>query len=111
MSESLKELEQIKADLLANEKKIIQAKADEAEKQAEAQKKVDSELKIANQIAFVKRQELINLEKTLAPLVSQYAQLKRNHIKNDITDKWDAFIADLKGEKKPRKKRATKIEE
>ena len=68
MSESLKELEQIKADLLANEKKIIQAKADEAEKQAEAQKKVDAELKIANQMAFVKRQELINLEKTLAPL-------------------------------------------
>lgn len=111
MSESLQELERIKADLLATEKKILKLKEVEAEKAKVASKKLDAEVKKAEQKAFVANQELINLERSLTPLLKQYTTLKRNHVKNEFTDKWDAFIADLKGEKKPRKKRTPKTEE
>ena len=111
MSETLKDLKQIEADLLANKAKLIKAQAIEDEKKAEAKLKRDIERRAEESKAYVARQELINLEKSIIPLVKQYANLKRNHISNDFTDKWDAFFADLKGEKKPRKKRITKLEE
>lgn len=111
MSESLKELEQVKANLLATEKKIQEARKIEAVKQLEAKTKRDAEQRKAKARAFVARQDLINLEATVLKHVKLYAGYKKNHIKNDITDKWDAFLADLKGEKKPRKKRTPKTEE
>ena len=111
MSESLNELNAIKRDLLANQKKIEKAQLIEHNKQKEERSKLDYETKKAEQKAFVARQELNNLEKSLMPLVRKYAQLKRNHVKNEFTDKWDAFISDLKGEKKPRKKRTPKTED
>lgn len=111
MSESLKELKKIKDDLLANQKKIEQAQIIEAEKQAEAKLKRDAEQRKAEAKAFVARQELKNLEITISKEVKLYAGYKRNHIKNELTDKWDAFLADLRGEKKPRKKRTPKTEE
>jgi hypothetical protein len=111
MSESLKELKKIEADLLDNRKKIEKAEKVEAEKQAEAKLKREIEQRKAGDLAFVARQELKNLESEISKLVKVYAGYKRNHVSNELTEKWDAFIADLKGEKKPRKKRATKIEE
>jgi hypothetical protein len=111
MSESLKELEKINAELLANQKKIETAQAVEAEKQADAKKKRDVERRAAEAKAFVARQELKNLESTVGKLVKVYAGYKRNHVTNEVTEKWDAFLADLKGEKKTRKPRKKKTEE
>lgn len=111
MSESLKELDKIKADLLDNQKKIEAAKKIEAVKQLEAKTKRDAEQRKAKAKAFVARQDLINLEATVLKHVKLYAGYKKNHVKNEITEKWDAFLSDLKGEKKPRKKRTPKTEE
>jgi hypothetical protein len=110
MSE-LNELKKIEADLLANKKKIEQAEAIEASKQAEAKVKQEAEMRKAQAKAFVARQELKNLEKTILKYVKVYVGKKQKHFSDEETAKWDAFLADLKGEKKPRKKRATKIEE
>ena len=111
MSESLKELERINAELLANQKKIETAQALEAEKQAEARKKRDIEQREQEAKAFVARQKLKNLEKETNKIVKVYAGFKQNHVTNEITEKWDAFLADLKGEKKTRKPRKKKTEE
>ena len=111
MSESLKDLKQIEAELQANKIKIAKAQQIEDEKQAEKKRKEEAERKEARQKAFVARQNLINLERDIAREVSLYAQFKRKHVKNEITAKWDAFLTDLRGEKKPRKPRKTKTEE
>ena len=109
--DKLTELKKIEADLQNTKKEIVKAQAIEDEKNADRKLKREIERRAAETKAFQDRQNLINLEKSLIPLVKAYSHLKRNHIKNEVTDKWDAFLADLKGEKKPRKKRTTKTEE
>ena len=70
MSESLKDLKQIEAELQANKIKIAKAQQIEDEKQAEKKRKEDAERKEARQKAFVARQNLINLERDIAREVS-----------------------------------------
>jgi hypothetical protein len=111
MSESLEDLKKIEAELQANKKKIENAEAIKAQKEADAKLARDIENRKAEAKAFVARQELKNLESTVGKLVKVYAGYKRNHVTNEVTEKWDAFLADLKGEKKPRKPRKKKTEE
>ena len=111
MSESLEDLKKIEAELQANKKKIENAEAIKAQKEADAKLARDIENRKAEAKAFVARQELKNLDKSIGKLVNIYVGYKRNHVTNEITEKWDAFLADLKGEKKPRKPRKKKTEE
>ena len=107
--DKLTELKKIEADLQDTRKEIVKAQAIEDEKNAERRKKREIERREAETKAFQDRQNLINLEKSLIPLVKAYSHFKRNHVKNEITAKWDAFLADLRGEKpapKTRKKKA-----
>ena len=107
----LEQLKKIEAELQNTKNEIVQAQAIEEEKNAEAKLQREIDRRAAEAKAFIARQELLNLEKTIIPLVKQYAQLKRNHVSNEFTQKFDDFLADLRGEKKPRKPRKLKIEE
>jgi len=109
--DKLTELKKIEAELQDTRKEIVKAQAIEDEKNAERRKTREIERREAETKAFQDRQNLINLEKSLIPLVKAYSHFKRNHVKNEITDKWDAFLADLKGEKPARKPRKKKTEE
>ena len=111
MNESLKELKEIEADLIANKAKIEKAQRQEDLLKQECRLKQEQERKQSEQKAFIARQNLKNLERDLSKLVRVYATKKRAHVKDETTDKWDAFLADLRGEKKPRKKRTPKTEE